>query len=176
MDEPLGFLEAETPVEAEAPAAVEEVAPEAAATIEPQPPHEPELAPQPEASSAAAPDLQSALYAQNLRFSRRFAEREYGKEAVAAVHGWAAAKCDADPAFNRAMRESDDPYEAAKQAYDREQVLSVVGPKDLDAFKAWRASQVSPPPRSLATAPGAGAAGKAHVTVGDGEAFNAAFS
>jgi len=34
---------------------------------------------------------------------------------------------------------SDDPYEAAYQAYSRERVLSEVQPSDLDEFKAWKA-------------------------------------
>ncbi len=89
--------------------------------------------------------LQQALYAQNLRASRRFAEREYGKEQIATVHDWAAARCDADPIFNQQMRSSDDPYEAAYQAYQREQVLAEVQPSELEAFKAWKASQAAAP-------------------------------
>jgi hypothetical protein len=133
-------------------------------------------------------ELAAALYAQNLRASRKFADREYGRETVQAVHDWAAAKCDADPAFNLAMRSSDDPYEAAMRAYNAEKVLEAVKPGDLDAFNAWKAEQSAAPakanpetpapdpiPRSLANAPGNGAAGKAHVPVGPGEAFNSIF-
>ena len=131
-------------------------------------------------------ELQMALYGQKLGVSRKFAEREYGKDAMAAVHDWASAKCDADPAFNTMMRSSDDPYEDAMQAFNRERVLKEVGPGELDEFKAWKAAkadpaqQTPPPPqstpqppvpRSLATAPGNGAAGKAHVPVGEGLAF-----
>jgi hypothetical protein len=132
--------------------------------------------------------LEAALYAQNLRASRKSADREYGRDVVQAVHDWAAAKCDADPAFNLAMRSSDDPYEAAMRAYNAEKVLDAVKPGDLDAFNAWKAEQsaapakanpetpASPPiPRSLANAPGNGAAGKAHVPVGPDEAFNSIF-
>ncbi|HEY5072046.1 MAG TPA: hypothetical protein VII63_08445 [Caulobacteraceae bacterium] len=143
---------------------------------------------QPPAPPEAAEQFGAALYAQNLRSSRKFAEREYGKPLIETVHDWAAKRCDADPEFNRQMRLADDPYEAAMQAYDREQILASVSPKDLDAFKAWQAAQAElqamtdpqqpapPPPRSLATAPGNGGAGKPHVQVGEGEAFSAAFS
>ncbi|MGH7022778.1 MAG: hypothetical protein ACREEB_04205 [Caulobacteraceae bacterium] len=131
---------------------------------------------------------EAALYAQNLRVSRRFAERQYGPELTSTVHDWAVARCDADPIFNAQMRTSDDPYEAAMQAYNREQILAAVGPGDLEAFNAWKAAQAelqtqapvpqpaapAPVPRSLATAPGNGAAGQAHIVVAEGEAFRAA--
>ena len=57
--------------------------------------------------------LEAALYGQNLRASRRFAEREYGREQIATVHDWAAKRCDEDPAFNSQMRSSEDPYSSA---------------------------------------------------------------
>lgn len=131
--------------------------------------------------------LRQALYEQNLRASRRFAEREYGKDRVRDVHEWAAAECDRNPAFNQQMLTSDDPYEAAFQAFDRNRVLETVKPDDLDAFIAWRAAQAAShgnptpappsaaeaPPKSLATAPGNGAAGKPHIPVGPGQAFMA---
>jgi hypothetical protein len=149
----------------------------------------------PQRELAPAEQLEVALYSQNLRASRRFAEREYGKATVAAVHDWAARRCDADPVFNLQMRSSDDPYEAACQAYNREQILRTVKPGDLAAFKAWQAASAkasadgpdartvldsvpnprsasSPPvPRSLATASGTGGAGAPHVPIGPGLAF-----
>jgi hypothetical protein len=136
-------------------------------------------------------ELSQALYVQGLRASRRFAEREYGKETIATVHDWAAKRCDEDPVFNQQMRASEDPYEAAFQAYSREQVLEAVKPSDLAAFKAWQAAQAAggeggaPPaapapspaaPRSLATASGTGGAGAPHVPVGPGQAFVSAMT
>ena len=128
--------------------------------------------------------LEVALYSQNLRASRRFAEREYGKDTIASVHDWAARRCDHDPHFNQQMSSSEDPYEAAYQAYNREQILRTVKHGDLAAFKAWQSAQpptgqrtgssASPapvPPRSLATASGTGGAGAPHVPVGPGQAF-----
>jgi len=130
--------------------------------------------------------LHAALYAQNLKVSRKFADRQYGAQLVARVHDWAAGRCDEDPHFNHQMRSSEDPYEAAMQAYNREQILQTVRPSDLDAFRAWQAAQGRHPtsisstavptqaiPRSLATAPGNGAAGKLHTPVGEGEAYRA---
>ncbi|HEY1447571.1 MAG TPA: hypothetical protein VGF33_03475 [Caulobacteraceae bacterium] len=144
------------------------------------------------AAQPLAPDeqFQAALYQQNLRVSRRFAEREYGPELIATVHDWAVARCDADPFFNAQMRSSDDPYGAAYQAYNREQIAAKVTPERLAAFEAWEQAQAqlqaqqpnptpaasAPVPRSLVTAPGNGAAGAAHVPVGPGEAFMAAIS
>jgi len=146
---------------------------------------------------APAEHIEVALYSQNLRASRRFAEREYGKEAIAAVHDWASRRCDEDPIFNHQMRSSDDPYEAACQAYNREQILRAVKPDDLAAFKAWQAAQAAvegrnpdhprgsgghpmtsrtPVPRSLATASGTGGAGAPHTPIGPGQAFANALS
>ena len=138
--------------------------------------------------------VEARLYEQNLKASRRFAEREYGKDTIATVHDWAAARCDADPIFNQQMRSSDDPYEAAYQAYQREQLLEKVKPEDLgdlDAFRAWQAAQraasttpetlpqtveTTPAPKSLVTASGTGAVGKPHVEVGEGQAYASTFS
>ena len=136
-------------------------------------------------------ELATQRYADNLRFSRRFAEREYGKEVIAEVHDWAQAKCDADPHFNASMRSSDDPYEAAYQAYHRDQIAAKVTPGRLAAFEAWEAAQAeaqaaqpspSPqpgavkPPASLANVPGTGLRGKPSQEEGEGEAFKALFS
>jgi hypothetical protein len=131
--------------------------------------------------------LEMAVYNQNLRASRRFAEREHGKDTIAAVHDWAARRCDEDPHFNAQMRASEDPYEAALQAYHREQILRTVKPNDLAAFKAWQAAQAAAGqypahssarsmsvPRSLATASGTGGAGRPHVPTGPGQAFASA--
>ncbi|HLZ84884.1 MAG TPA: hypothetical protein VKQ54_15075 [Caulobacteraceae bacterium] len=150
---------------------------------------------------APTEQLEVALYSQNLRASRRFAEREYGKDAVATLHDWAFRRCEEDPLFNEQMRSSDDPYEAAFQAYNREQILQTVRPGDLAAFKAWQASSAkasayakasadtpearashdsnpnhrsasqTPVPRSLATASGTGGAGAPHTPIGPGLAF-----
>ena len=150
-----------------------------------------------EARAKAAPpaplepteQLKQALYAQNLKVSRKFAERQYGAETMTEVHDWAAARCDADPHFNQQMRDADDPYEAAYQAFTADRVLRTVKPDRLDAFLAWEAAQAdsrtspsdpnpSPTaiPRSLSTAPGNGAAGRAHVPVGEGEAYGSIFT
>jgi len=137
--------------------------------------------------------FQAALYQQNLRISRRFAEREYGPELIAKVHDWAKAKCDADPFFNGQMRSSEDPYGAAVQAYNREQIAAEVSPADFEAFKAWKAAnaavpavsapippQPAPaaPPRSLTHAPGNGLArgGDTGPVPEEGAAFSAAFT
>jgi hypothetical protein len=143
---------------------------------------------------APAEHIEVALYSQNLRASRRFAEREYGKDAIAGIHDWATRRCDDDPIFNQQMRSSDDPYEAAVQAYNREQILRTVKPDDLAAFKAWQASSASGArathdsvpthrstsrasvPRSLATASGTGGAGAPHVPIGPGLAFATAIN
>lgn len=145
----------------------------------------------PQRELAPTEHLEVALYSQNLRASRRFAEREHGKDNIAAIHDWATRRCDEDPIFNEQMRSSDDPYEAAYQAYSREQILQAVKPDDLAAFKAWQASFAkasearatresvpthpsasrAPVPRSLATASGTGGAGASHVPIGPGQAF-----
>ena len=138
--------------------------------------------------------LAQQRYQDNLRYSRKFAERQYGKDFVAEVHQWAFDRCEHDPFFNAEMAAHDDPYEAAAQAYNREQVLKEVSHADLDAFRAWKAVQAQaagetpalhaqtpapqapkPPPVSLANASGTGALGAAAVPNGDGEAYASLF-
>jgi hypothetical protein len=126
----------------------------------------------------------------NLRISRKFAERAYTPEVINQVHAWAFARCAADPHFNARMMASEDPYEDAKRAFDDEQILAEVKPDQLAQFRAWQqaqadaaavnaaaapAAQSASPPRSLAAAPGNGGAGKPHVVVGEGQAFASAF-
>jgi len=141
------------------------------------------------AKAEPAPDLsrdqqvEQRIHALTLTTSRKLAEKEHGKDLLAKVHDWAVAKCDADPAFNQTMFATDDPYEHAVEAYNREQVLAKVKPDELDEFEAWKAAKAAPQPnpepsapetpvpRSLANAPGNGAAGKAHVPTGPGLAF-----
>ena len=121
-----------------------------------------------------------------LMASRRFAEKEYGKELLATVHDWAAKKCDADPHFNQQMFATDDPYEAAVQAYNREQIAAKVSPERLAAFEAWEKAQAqaapsafaqppqqATPPRSLVHAPGTGAVGREQIPLGPEKAFEA---
>ena len=140
--------------------------------------------------------IQQTLYTQNLRASRRFADREYGKEMMGTVHDWAAKRCDEDPSFNQTMRTAEDPYEAAVQAFNREQVLANVQPSDLEEFNNWKATRAqalattieaaqtpvtakkpaAAIPRSLADASGNGATGQAHTPVGEGLAFQSIFT
>ncbi len=129
---------------------------------------------EPASTAPVERELEVTVYANNLRVSRRFAEREYGREVVSAVHDWAAAKCDADATFNARMRASEDPYEAAKQIFDQEQA-------SRPPEGAGRPASPIPdfgmtPPRSLADAPGNGAVGKPHVPVGDGNAYGSLFN
>jgi hypothetical protein len=146
---------------------------------------------QPAAPAPPEAQVQAALYQQNLRNSRRFAEREYGKDLIATVHDWAVERCDADPHFNAAMRSSDDPYEAAVQAYNRDQLAAKVTPDRFAAFEAWEKAQAAlqaqpaaqtpqpaapTPPRSLAEAPGSGLRGGPATEIGDGVAFGAAIT
>jgi len=128
------------------------------------------------------------MFQMNMRMSRKFAEKNYGAETLSKVHDWASARCDADPIFNQQMLSSDDPYEAAMQAYNREEILKVVTPGDLEAFRSWQAAQSAvhggapppsqqssqPIPRSLATASGTGSLGKDAVPLQDGAGFMAA--
>jgi hypothetical protein len=139
---------------------------------------------EPQVEPAPEQVIHEALHAQNMRSSRRFAEREYGKDVIAAVHDWATRQCEVDPAFNQQMFAAEDPYENAYQAYSREQLLQSVGSGDLAAFRAWQVAQgvaearqsssrtptpAQAAPRSLATAPNAG--GRPSVLIGPGQAF-----
>lgn len=138
------------------------------------------------------PDVQRQAENYQIRFdvSRELASRYYGADVTQTIHEWAAARCDADPHFNQRMLSSKFPFEAAKEAYDREQILAEVQPGDLASlkeFRAWKAAQAAapapapatpadlPPPRSLADAPGTGSRGAAHIEVSDDAPFKAVF-
>lgn len=111
--------------------------------------------------------VQAAVYATNLRFSERLATMQHGAETFAQAKEWGVAKCDADPHFNAKVAASPDPYEFVVSEWKREQVASQFNPDDYAQFKAWQAAQsavqeqtkpaVQAPPRSLASAPSAGA-------------------
>jgi hypothetical protein len=166
-----------------------------AAAAQRQAPQEPQRPQQPLPLPTALEQLQVDQYRERFKNSRWRAEQQYGREAIEEAYRWAFDKCDHqspnfDQAFNERLKSSEDPYEDVHQAFDREKVLAAVSPADLGEFQSWRAlkAQVqaaqpaSPPqtaaqplPRSLATAPGNGGAGVAHVPVGEGEAFSAAF-
>jgi len=139
--------------------------------------------------------LAAQRYQDNLRYSRKFAERQFGKELIDQVHQWAYDRAERDPYFNAEMAAHDDPYEAAVLAYNHEQVLQAVSPADLEAFRAWKAAQAQapgetpalqtparanhvapkPPPVSLANASGTGALGANAVPTGEGEAYASLF-
>ena len=144
-----------------------------------------------ESPQIADPAVEARLYVQNLEYSRRWATKEYGADTVSQAYAWANARCEPtsasfDPIFNQQIAASNDPYETVVQAYKREQLLERVSVDDLDEYTAWKAAKaasqaqpqtppLAPPPRSLASAPGNGAAGRPHIPVGEGEAFNALF-
>ena len=131
--------------------------------------------------------LEQRLYDQRLDMSRAVAEQKYGPEFVQSAHDWAFDKCASDPFFNAQIRSSRFPYEAAIQAYNREQIAAKVTPERLAAFEAWEAAQAqaqahdptpqqsaATPPRSLVNAPGTGLAGRRDTPPEDGAAFMAA--
>jgi chemotaxis protein histidine kinase CheA len=134
--------------------------------------------------------VHAELYKQRVEMSRNFAEQRYGEDKVREAFEWANARCEPtsphfDPLFNQQVFESGNPYDFAVKAFEKEQILQEVKPDELAEFKAWKAAQAqaqahaapvstpaaSPPPKSLATAPGNGGAGKPLVNIGPGEAF-----
>lgn len=128
--------------------------------------------------------VQAAVYAQNLRFSERLAAKEHGAETFAKAKEWGIAQCDKDPMFNAKVAASDDPYEFVVSEWKREQIASQFNPDDFAQFQAWKAAQsavqeqtkppVQAPPRSLASAPSAGAI-LTEVDPSEEEAFAQAF-
>lgn len=122
--------------------------------------HPSEAAPAiPVPAPSAAEQMAETLRAANLQTSRRFAEKTHGRETAARLHDWAFERCERDPAFNARMRSADDPYDAAWQAWSRE-----------NAAAAQR-----PAPRSLAGLPGAAGGGLPYTPTGPGEAFGGLF-
>lgn len=109
---------------------------------------------------------------QTMQFSRILAEDKFGSEAVQTAYDWAFERCNTDPAFNLQVAQSPHPYRLIVEEYNKAQSLAELGsidPETVRAFKQWQAAQaqVAPavqeptpapaaPPRSIASAPGAG--------------------
>jgi hypothetical protein len=135
--------------------------------------------------------FQQQLLNERLNSSERFARREHGAETVDKAKAWALERMQADPLYYQQLIANADPYEAAVQDWKRDQVLSSMKDGDLDAFLAWKSGQAAQPqaqpsvaaapvaipppptpPRSLASAPAAGAAKPGDIPVGPGAAFD----
>lgn len=131
----------------------------------------------------------------NMNWSRRFAEKEYGADAVSQAEQWALQQAQVDPMLGQRIISSDDPYGTAVAEWKKGQVLSKLSdPSRIDAFLAWEAAQKAAaqqpavqqaapaagapqnpmPTRSLATAPASG--GVQHVPSGPGQAFDSLFT
>lgn len=155
-------------------------------------PREPQAIPDPYDDPEGFAQFQAAamdhrIYQANLVWSRRMAEVQHTPETVNEAHEWGVKRCDEDPFFNQKVQTSPDPYGFVLAEWKREQLLAEVGPDDLTAFRAWKASQsgaqpvagqpappsppVARPPVSLVNAPSAG--GAAHVPQGPGQAYDA---
>ena len=93
---------------------------------------------------------QTVLFQQKLQMSRRFAEMQHGAETVQEAIEWGRSKCDADPAFNQQVLQSDDPIGFALQQYQREQIASNVTMDDFKAFQAWKQAQATAQPVAAA--------------------------
>jgi hypothetical protein len=135
--------------------------------------------------------IEERLLNQKLDTSERFARKEYGADTVEKARDWALQKFQADPLYQRRIMSDADPYEAVVQDWKREQVLSSMKDGDLDAFLAWKAGQASPqahqapaasaappitpPTRSLASAPSAGGLKPGEQPVGPGVSYGAVF-
>lgn len=135
---------------------------------------------------------QAELHDLRQKTQRLSVEVDHGKKTVQEAFDWAFARCDKnsdkfDPAFNAQMHAQmgliGNPYQVAVEAHKQH--------AELEEFNAWKATRNNPPadpapaaqtpqstpatpvPRSLADAPGNGAAGVPHVPVGPGQAFAA---
>lgn len=142
--------------------------------------------------------LDGALYEQRREISQQFAVQQHGAETVKTAFDWGVQRCDEDPYFNARVRASKDPVGLVVQEYQQQQLLAEMTPSEVEAFRAWKASQAAavdaapaaapapasapaappPPPAaprpSLAAAPSAAAAATAIPR--DGEAaFDAMF-
>lgn len=132
------------------------------------------------------------IIAERTEWSRQLAETKHGAEIVTQAQQWAAERFEADPVFAQAARASRDPYGFAIAEYQRHQALSLLSdPTNFAKFQAFLAgnapapapapappivappAQPSPPPRSIASAPNAGAAKPGEVQ--PGSAFDMVF-
>lgn len=159
------------------------------------PPVPPAPAPDFDSDPAGAMAHQQQVFEQRmlnerLNSSERWARREHGAEKVDQAKTWALDRMQSDPLYYQQVMSSADPYEAVIQDWKRDQVLSSMKDGDLDAFLAWKGGNPAPqpaslapaapvaipapaaPPRSLASAPTAGAAKPGDIPVGPGAAFD----
>ena len=143
-------------------------------------------------------DQRKVIYEQRREISQQFAVQQHGAETVKTAFDWGVQRCDEDPYFNARVRASKDPVGLVVQEYQQQQLLAEMTPSEVEAFRAWKASQAAavdaapaaapapasapaappPPPAaprpSLAAAPSAAAAATAIPR--DGEAaFDAMF-
>jgi hypothetical protein len=155
----------------------------------------PQPAPDFDADPVAAMSYQTQVFEQRLlnerlNSSERWARREHGAESVDKAKEWALERMQSDPLYFQQVMSSPDPYEAVIQEWKRHQVFSTMKDGDLDAFLAWKSGAAAPqaaalapatpvavpapstPPRSLASAPAAGAAKPGDTPVGPGVAFD----
>lgn len=141
---------------------------------------------------------EQAVLSTKLDISEEMTREKFGDETVDAVKDWAVKRFAEDPSFHQQVLSQRNPYGFAVAQYQRSQALDKLGaaadPSKIEAFLAWQAAQqagtqpvaTAPaaaaipqetpaiPPRSIASAPGAGG-GAAHVPTGPGEGYAAVF-
>jgi hypothetical protein len=129
-----------------------------------------------------------------LQLSQQLVEEKYGAEEVEKAWNWAVRQADFDPALNNAFMASHHPFETVMEAYQRQQALEAFrdpairqqilalargepapGMARHQAPAASAAPPITPPTRSLASAPSAGGLKPGEQPVGPGVSYGAVF-
>jgi len=135
---------------------------------------------------------EAQITAERADWSRQLAEVKYGADVVDQARAWAFERAESDPIFRQQSAMQRDPYGFAIEAWKRDQVLTKLSdPGLIDKFLAFAGGQSptqvtatpapivapppqpSPPPRSIASAPNAGAAKPGEIQ--PGSAFDMVF-
>jgi hypothetical protein len=163
---------------------------DAARPQQPEAPQVPDVFSDPEGYTAFIQNqiAQTALN-DRLNLSEEMVRQSAGNETVNAAQEWAKEQFQANPALAQAFYQQRNPYGFLVQQYQRHQVLASLGddPKEIEAFKAWKAAQAQlqqqpaqaapqseQPPRSIASATSAG--GVQSIAIGPTAAFDNIFT
>lgn len=137
--------------------------------------------------------VQQSVISNKLQISEDIAIERFGEQLVREADAWAMEKARQMPGLTEHLIAQRNPYGYLVQMYQREQALEKLKePAEVDQFLAWRAAQAaaqgqqpaalatpqqpSPPPRSIASLPSAGAAKPGEQPVGPGVAFDSTFT
>lgn len=80
---------------------------------------------------------------ERMNVSERFAIKEHGKEKVTKAFEWAMSKFEQDKVFADRIIQDPDPYGAAIEEFEREELNKEMTPENIAKFKEWQKAQAA---------------------------------